>query len=48
MAFAGSLSTFAIIKQNQIHTIRLKGFTVQEQGQKDEFVFPRVPQVGRG
>lgn len=46
MAFAGSLSTFAIIKESQIHTIGMKGFS-GKWGQKDKLIFPRISKVGR-
>ena len=47
MAFAGSLSTFAIIKESQIHTIGLKGFTMGKEGQEEKSILPSIPQVGR-
>lgn len=46
-ALAGSLSTSAIRRQNQIHTVGMEIFTVQKQGQKDKTVLSRIAQVGR-
>jgi len=47
MVFAGSLSTFAIIKESQIHTIWLKRLTMGKRGQEGKSILPRIPHVRR-